>query len=176
MPRRPPGPTPTQQATGALVVGVVLVLWSVQYGNAGIRPAFDLPVAVAGGLLVVVAVGRVAFDRLAADDKSTRPARTWWYLLAGQCLFLTLFAVSTAGLGLDPTAAALSVPNACLLLAYPFAMWGDTAYVRSTAETWDPDRWVYLAGGLFVVATVGVGTYLVSPVYLYRRHRHLGTP
>jgi hypothetical protein len=160
----------------ALVVGVVLLLWSLQYANAGIRPGFDLPVAAVGVVLLVAGVVRGAVEYVVHSGDPTRPAGTWWYIVAGQCLFLAVFALATAGFGFDPTSAVLAVPNAALLLAYPFAMWGDAGYVRATSSTWQPDRWISLGAAVFVVATVGVGTFLVSPVYLYRRHRHLGTP
>lgn len=60
-------------------------------------------------------------------------------------------------------------------LAYPLALRRDTKYVNSTTSTWEPNPLTYTMIGLVVFPlTLGILSYLVSPVYLYRRHKHTG--
>lgn len=58
------------------------------------------------------------------------------------------------------------------VLAYPLALYKDARYVGSVSPTWAPSPRLYAVVGLLVVATAGILSYVVSPVYLYRRREH----
>lgn len=59
------------------------------------------------------------------------------------------------------------------VLAYPIALRKDAQYVRTVSETWNPSVRFYTAIGIATVLTAGILSYFVSPVFLYRRFKHV---
>lgn len=59
-------------------------------------------------------------------------------------------------------------------LAYPFALRRDAKFVSENSSTWNPSTGLYtLIGVLVFPLTFGILSYVVSPIYLYRRHKHI---
>lgn len=100
----------------------------------------------------------------------------WWHVVPALPAYVVVHGVLSGATGLAPDHVVLVLPLLGFLLLYPVALLGDVRYVRAASGEWQPNRLVYGLLGLVVLATVGLASFLVSPYYLYRRHRHLGTP
>lgn len=87
----------------------------------------------------------------------------WWHLL-----LLTPIAVPV-GFQFGTVGAVFALAT---ILAYPLALYKDSVYVTSVASGWRPNPRLYGIVGLLVLCTAGLLSYVVSPVYLYRRHKH----
>lgn len=88
-------------------------------------------------------------------------------------LFLTILVAGVAIELQDPAYAALT--RIFLGLIFPVAVFAilglyyDRRYVAAVSE-WSPSPWYFL---MFLVPLVG---YLITALYLFRRHKQVGTP
>lgn len=90
----------------------------------------------------------------------------WWHMVVA-----TPIALPIGGLLGGALALFIVLPFGIL---YPYALWRDTQYIRAESTSWNPNPRLY--GGLGVLAfpvTFGVLCYVISPIYLYRRFKHL---
>jgi hypothetical protein len=102
-----------------------------------------------------------------AQGESTADARDdWWHVIAA-----TPLAIVAGGL-VGGAVGGLIVLGFGVL--YPFALRGDAKWVAGTPADWNPDPNTYTAIGLAVFPlTLGVLSFVVSPIYLYLRHTRL---
>lgn len=87
----------------------------------------------------------------------------WWHLIALTPVVIPIGSqLGTVGIILIAGFAA----------SYPVAMYKDAIYVSQTSSKWDPSPRTYASIGLLVMLTFGILSYIVSPIYLYRRYKY----
>lgn len=87
----------------------------------------------------------------------------WWHILALTPIALPIGAqIGSIG----------SLFIIAFVLVYPISLYKDSSYVNQTFSEWHPNPWIYAGIGLLVMLTLGILSYIVSPIYLYRRHKY----
>lgn len=59
------------------------------------------------------------------------------------------------------------------LILYPIALRNDAKWISGTDSEWKPSANLYTIIGVLVIFSLGLLSFIVSPVYLYRRFKHL---
>lgn len=88
----------------------------------------------------------------------------WWHVILA-----TPFVVPTSVVLLGEIGALVNIAFA---ITYVAAISGDLQYIQSVETEWTPNRTLWLVCGGLVVITFGIASYLVSPIYLYKRRKH----
>lgn len=127
----------------------------------------------------------------------------YWYILAAQLVIglLTLCYVAIIGLfspiliGHIITGFIMGVTALISVAVYP-SLFADVVYVNQVNVSWNPYWWYYFAFGfgttftsyfilinsdrhftpVLILTALIASTFVVSVVYLYKRHRHIGIP
>lgn len=60
-----------------------------------------------------------------------------------------------------------------ILLLYPIAMRKDAQWVTGTSSNWNPSANKYTILGVLVFVTFGLLSFIISPIYMYRRKKHV---
>ncbi len=128
-----------------------------------------------------------------------------WYFLAGYValgiitVLLTITTIVQGGsYSIGAMIGLLIMAISVLGLGTYLALFKDAAYIRDTRSRWGPKWWYYIGGGfgtpfaVYFVATAlpqlsgfagvvalvahALSASVMSGVYLYRRHQHIGVP
>lgn len=124
-----------------------------------------------------------------ADETDATTGSRWWYwvvltqLYAGTLLLFGLGLGAALVLGESTTVSvflpAFLVLGALALLfgvAFPVALYKDTAALANTDHDWEPNNVIYASAGFVGVLTGFLGTIPFGVYYLYRRHCAVGVP
>jgi uncharacterized membrane protein HdeD (DUF308 family) len=109
----------------------------------------------------------------AATEGETLPPSRWWLPIGGIVAIMLVQGVASALLPPDPaTLAPVMVPTAvvglALLLGSPLWVHRDRRYVTAVSD-WEPSGWYYW----MILPPL---TVVLAPLYLLRRHQHVGVP
>ncbi len=77
--------------------------------------------------------------------------------------YFPLAVVTILTLGVNPY-----IFQLLLALLYPIAIWRDMNFMRKTSE-WNPSSGRWVIAGIFVTLTLGIGSLIISPYYMYKR-------
>lgn len=98
----------------------------------------------------------------------------WWYGVAS-CFVVALLAL-VVPLSSVPTMAALPLATMFVGMGVlPIVIYKDAVRVRADGDEWRPNPVNYYLGTFFGSILI-VGPAVVSGYYLYKRHRHVGSP
>ena len=98
----------------------------------------------------------------------------WWYGVAS-CFVVTVL-VLVASISSLPTMALLTLATMFVGMGVlPIAIYKDAVRVRADGDEWRPNPVNYYLGTFFGSILPG-GSVIVSGYYLYKRHRHVGSP
>lgn len=114
-------------------------------------------------------------DRDSSDEGSESH---WWIFIAIHPAFL-LFAITYTIIsrfffwGSPWIFIGILIPIASIL--FPIALYFDTKYVENTTNRWEPNvgLWMGLAGVGVIVPFI---QDILAIIYIYKRHKYLGTP
>jgi hypothetical protein len=95
----------------------------------------------------------------------------WWHIIAVLPLYFPLAILFILFTGINPW-----IFQIVLVLVYPGALYLDVKYVNALEVSWMPSKWIYLGIGLIVMLSLGLLSLIVSPIYLYKRRKYVGTP
>ncbi|WP_324661976.1 hypothetical protein [Haloarcula sediminis] len=107
-----------------------------------------------------------------ASGEGTLPPSRWWLPIAGIVVVMVAQAAATALLPPDPVTTLPLLPLAAagfvLTVCSPVCVYLDRRYVTAVSD-WAPSGWYYWM--LLPPLTV-----VLAPLYLLRRHQHVGVP
>ncbi len=107
----------------------------------------------------------------AAGGESLPPSR-WWLPIGGIVVLLLIQGVATVLLPPDPVTTLPLLPVAVfgfvLTICSPVCVYLDRRYVMAVSD-WQPSGWYYW----MVLPPLAV---VLAPLYLLRRHQHVGVP
>ena len=107
----------------------------------------------------------------AAGQESLPPSR-WWLPIAGIVVLMVVQAAATAVLPPDPVTTLPLLPVAVaglvLTICSPVCVLLDRRYVTAVSD-WEPSGWYYW----MILPPL---TVVLAPLYLVRRHQHVGVP
>ena len=104
----------------------------------------------------------------------------WWYvtafILVWSMVSTVLFTSYLLGFEwVGPTIVVLTYLSMVILLLNPIAIYFDATAINRSGNEWQPNTILYVAGAVAGLV-VPFLEFVVSLVYLLRRHRYLGTP
>ena len=114
------------------------------------------------------------------ESDPTRVNSVWWYLVAFAGIwgpvawFLFVGYVGGGGSPSTPSAE-LVVLSMAVLVLNPVGIYLDAVAIGRTDVDWSPNVRIYVAAAVAGVPGTAFSTF-VAAVYLYNRHRHVGTP
>lgn len=117
---------------------------------------------------------------VSGDDAPAAVDSIWWYVVAFAGAWgvlawvLFLLYLGSAGSGSGPSAELVALATA-VLAVHPVALYLDVGAIERSGVDWAPNARLYVAAAVVGVPAT-VFTSFVAVVYLYRRHRHVGTP
>jgi len=119
---------------------------------------------------------------MAIEDQSDPTAvnSIWWYavVFAGVwglvAWLLFMFHVGTGGAP-DGPSAELVVLAIAVLAVNPVAIYLDVGAIERSGVDWSPNVRLWVAAAIVGIPATLFSTF-VAVVYLYHRHRHVGTP
>ena len=104
--------------------------------------------------------------------RDSLPPSRWWLPIAGLVVVMVVQAVATALLPPDPVVMVPLLPvvvfGVALTICSPACLYLDRRYVRAVSD-WEPSGWYYWM-------MLPPLTVLLAPLYLVRRHQHVGVP
>lgn len=126
-------------------------------------------------------------DQIPTADADTDPRRTiedsgWWrahFLVLASTVFGVPITVFLLGLGFEGFVplvvgmVAVTVVGLVIVgssLAALFGYYSEAKLLARSDADWQPRWWLY------VLATPFLSVFVVAPIYLYQRHRHVGIP
>lgn len=99
------------------------------------------------------------------DDADVDVRDDWWHLIA--FMPFAFFIGGTIG---GAIAGLLMIP---MLVLYPIAFYKDVSYAHQLDVDWEPKRSYWTVGGVIGSITMGIGSLLITPLYLWDRHKKL---
>jgi len=108
----------------------------------------------------------------AAAERESLPPSRWWLPIAGIVVVMLVQAAATVLLPPDPVTTLPLLPVAAfgfvLTFCSPVCLYLDRRYVTAASD-WEPSGWYYW----MVLPPL---TLVLAPLYLLRRHQHVGVP